>query len=127
MKNILASPRVAALTSLFLSLPLGLTFIAFLLDIELLVKPLNNLFVIEGSQADINMLGRIVIFGGFLLLPLAFALNLRPLLRKEETKRKRGLYVLNLVVGIAILLLITFTWGSLIVEEVYCLRGIRCD
>jgi hypothetical protein len=29
--------------------------------------------------------------------------------------------------GVAMLLFITMTWGGLIVEEIYCLRGIRCD
>jgi len=125
MKNMILNPISAAITSLILSLPLGLTFVAFMFDIEPLVKPLNNLFTIDGQQ--INNLGRIVIFGGLLLLPLAFVLNLRSLLRKEGPEGKRRLYALNLIVGAAILLLITFTWGGLILEEIYCLRGIHCD
>jgi len=125
MKTILANPKLAAITSFIFSLPLGLTFVAFMFDIEPLVKPLNNLFTIDGQQ--INNLGRIVIFGGLLLLPLAFVLNLRSLLRKEGPEGKRRLYALNLIVGAAILLLITFTWGGLILEEIYCLRGIHCD
>jgi hypothetical protein len=127
MKNIISNPTSAAITSLILSLPLGLTFVAFIFDIELLVKPLNSLFTIEGQQGDINMLGRIVIYGGLLLLPVAFVLNLRPLLRREGVEGSRRLYALNLIVGATILLLIVFTWGGLIVEEIYCLRGIRCD
>jgi len=125
MKNIISNPTSAAITSFILSLPLGLTFVAFMFDIEPLVKPLNNLFTIDGQQ--INNLGRIVIFGGLLLLPVAFALNLRPILKREGPEGKRRLYALNLIVGTAILLLITFTWGGLILEEIYCLRGIRCD
>lgn len=124
MKNILANPASAAVTSFVLALPLGLTFVAFMFDIEPLVKPLNDLFTIEGQQGEINMLGRIVIFGGLLLLPFAFALNLQPLLKKGG---KRKLYTVNLVVGAAILLLIVFTWGGLMLEEIYCLQGIRCD
>lgn len=127
MKNRLANPRSAAITSLILALPLGLTFVAFMFNIEPLVKPLNNLFTIEGQQGEINTLGRIVIYGGLLFLPVAFVLNLRPLLKKEGPEGKRRLYALNLIVGAAILLLITFTWGGLILEEIYCLRGIRCD
>lgn len=122
-----ANPRSAAITSLILSLPLGLTFIAFTFAIELLGKPLNELFTVEGPQGEINTLGRIVIYGGLLLLPVAFALNLRPLLTKDGPEGKRRLYALNLIVGIAILLLITFTWGGLMLEEIYCLQGIRCD
>jgi uncharacterized membrane protein len=127
VKNVLVNPRSAALISLILSLPLGLTFVAFMFDIELLEKPLNNLFIIDGSRGDINTLGRIVISGGLLMLPVAFALNLRSMLRREGVEGNRRLYTLNLIVGALILLLIIFTWGGLIVEEIDCLRGIRCD
>ena len=125
MKKMLANPRLAAITSFVLALPLGLTFIAFMFDIEPLVKLLNSLFTIEGRQGEINMFGRLVILGGLLLLPVAFALNIQPLLKKEGAKRK--LHRLNLIVGAAILLLIVFTWGGLMLEEIYCLQGIRCD
>ncbi len=125
MKTILANPRLAAITSLILSLPLGLTFVAFMFDIELLVKPLKDRFTMDGQQ--INNLGRIVIFGGLLLLPLAFALNLQTMLIREGPEQKRTLHAINFIVGAIILLLIIFTWGGLIVEEIYCLRGIRCD
>ena len=121
MKNMLASPRSAAITSLILAMPLGLTYVALMFNIEPLARLLNDLFTIEGQP------GRIVIYGGLLLLPVAFALNLQPLLRKEGTERKRRLYALNLIVGITILLLLTCTWGGLFMEEIYCLRGIRCD
>jgi hypothetical protein len=127
MKNIISNPTSAAITSFILSLPLGLTFAAFMFEIEPLVKPLNHLFTIEGQPGDINMLGRIVIFGGLLLLPVAFMLNLRPMLKREGPEGKPRLYELNLIVGAAILLLIIFTWGGLILEEIYCHRGIRCD
>jgi hypothetical protein len=127
MKTILANPRWVAITSLILSLPLGITFVVFMFDIDPLVKPLNDLFTIEGQQGQINTLGRIVIYGGLLLLPLAFALNLQSLLKREGPEGKRSLYTINLIIGAAILLLIIFTWGGLLVEEIYCLRGIRCD
>jgi hypothetical protein len=125
MKTTISNPRSAAITSLLLSLPLGLTFAAFMLDIEPLTKVLNSLLTIDGQQ--INVLGRIVIYGGLLLLPLAFVLNLRPMWRKEGPEGKRRLYLINLIVGIGILVLIIFTWGGLLVEEIYCLQGIRCD
>ena len=57
----------------------------------------------------------------------AFALNLQSLVKREGPEGKRRLYAINLIVGAAILLLIIFTWGGLILEEIYCLRGIRCD
>jgi hypothetical protein len=124
MKNILANPNSAAVTGLILAMPLGFTYIVLMFEIEPLARLLNNLFTIEGQ---INMLGRIVIYGGLLLLPVAFALNLQSMLKTEGSEAKRRFYTLNLVVGAAILLLILFTWGDLILEEIYCLRGIRCD
>ena len=127
MKNILANPRSAAITSSLLSLPLGLTYIALMFEIEPLAKLLNDWFTIPGQQGEINMIGRIVIYGGLLLLPVAFALNLQSVLKREGPEGKRSPHTLNLMVGVAILLLIVFTWGGLIVEEIYCLRGIRCD
>lgn len=127
MKIILANPRLAAIISLILSLPLGLTFVAFMFDIESLVIPLNDLFTIEGQQGQINTLGRIVIYSGLLLLPVAFVLNLRPMLKREGAEGKRKLYALNLIIAVGILLLIIFTWGGLLLEEIYCLREIRCD
>ena len=66
MKNILLNPGAAAITSILLSLPLGFIFVAFMFDIQPLIKPLN-------------------------------------------------------------LLLIIFTWGGLMLEEIYCIQGIRCD
>lgn len=127
MKNILANPRSAAIASLLLSLPLGLTYVAFMFEIEPLANLLNALFTIPGQQGEINTLGRIVIYGGLLVLPVAFALNLQSILKKEGPEQLRRIYMFNLIVGALILLLIIFTWGGLIVEEIYCLRGIRCD
>ena len=127
MKNILANPRSAALISFILCLPLAIPYLVFMSDIKFLAEPLRNLMSIDGQPGDINMLGRIVILGGLLLLPFAFVLNLMPILRRAGPEGKRTIHTVNLILAVAILLLITFTWGGLIVEEIYCLRGIRCD
>ena len=129
MKTILANPTSAAIISFILALPLGLIFVVLMFNIQPLANLLFNLFTIEGPPGEmyLNTLGRIVIYGGLLLLPVAFALNLQSILKREGPQGKRSLYAINLIVGIAILLLIIFTWGGLILEEIYCLRGIRCD
>ena len=77
MKNILTNHNWIAIASLILALPLGLTYIALMFNIEPLARLINNLFTIDGQQGEleINMLGRIVIYGGLLLLPVAFVLN----------------------------------------------------
>lgn len=125
MKNILANPRSAAIISFILALLLGLIFVAFMFDIEQLVKPFNALLTINGS--DVNLMGRLVLIGGLLLLPLAFVLNLRPMLKREGPEGKRRLHTANLIVGGIILLLITVSWGGLILKSIYCAMGIRCD
>lgn len=125
MKNMLTNPRSAAMMSFILCMPLAVPYLILMYDMEPLIGPLNNLLTIDGQQ--INNLGRIVIFGGLLLLPVAFVLNLLPILSRAGPEQKRTFHVVNLILGAAILLFITFTWGGLIVEEIYCLRGIRCD
>lgn len=74
-----------------------------------------------------NILGRIVLFGGMSLLPVAFVLNLQPMLKREGPEGARRLYAVNLMVGAILALLIVVTWGALLVEQIYCLIGIRCD
>ena len=125
MKSILTNNRSAAAISFILCLPLAVTYVIFMFDMEPLIGPLNNLLTMDGQQ--ITNLGRIVIFGGLLLLPVAFLLNLQPMLMRDGAEGKRRLYSLNLILGASILLLITLTWGGLILESIYCLQGIRCD
>jgi hypothetical protein len=129
MKTLVSKPARAAIASFILALPLGLTYVALMFNIEPLARVLNNLFTVDGEQGgmQINMLGRIVIFGGLLLLPVAFALNLQPMLKRQGPERKIRLYPLNLIIGTSLLILILFTWGGLLLEEIYCLQGIRCD
>ena len=125
MRNILANPTSAAIISFMLALPIGFLRLALGSDIEPLIRPIETVLTVDGSQP--NVLGYTIICGGLLLLPVAFLLNLRPMLRRNGTEGSKRIYMLNLIVGIMILLLIIFTWGGLIVEEIYCLRGIRCD
>lgn len=125
MKNILANPTSAAITSFILALPIGLLRLLLGSDMELLVAPIESVLTVDGSQP--NALGYTIICGGLLLLPVAFLINLRPLLRRAETDGQRKLYGLNLIVAVILSLLLIFTWGGLILEEIYCLRGIRCD
>ena len=129
MKKILTNHNSAAITSSILALPLGLTYAALMFNIDPLARLLTHLFTGDGLQGElqINMLGRLIIFGGLLLLPVALALNLRPMLKRDGTDGKRRPHAINLIVGAAILLLFVFTWGALLVEEISCLQGVRCD
>ena len=125
MKNILTNPTSAALTSLILILPLGLLRLILGSDIEPLVAPIESVLTVDGNRP--NAIGWTIICGGMLLLPLAFVLNFRPMLKRDGPEGKRNLHTINIIVGVAILVLILFTWGGLLVEQIYCLQGIRCD
>jgi hypothetical protein len=125
MKTMLSNPTTAAIVSFILALPLGLLYIIFNLDIEPLTSLVTSWFTVNGS--DVNGMGRLVLIGGLFLLPAAFVINLRPMLKKEGPQAKRTLHTLNIIVGLTILLIILISWGSLFVEGIYCLQGIRCD
>ena len=125
MKNLFTNPRAAAITSFILCLPLVVPYVILMYDMKPFIGPLNNLLTVDGQQ--INNLGRIVFIGGLFLLLVAFVLNLQPMLIRVGPEQKRTIHTVNLIVSAAILLLIALTWGGLILEEIYCLRGIRCD
>lgn len=125
MKNIASNPNLTALISFILCLPLAVPFVLLMADVKPLIDPLTNLLTVDGQQ--INNLGRIVFLGGLLLLPAAFMLNLQPMLVRTGPEGRRTLHKVNLILAAAILLLITFTWGSLLMDQIYCLQGIRCD
>lgn len=125
MKAMLSNPTSAAIVSFILSLPLGLLFIIFNFDIKPLTMLVTSWLTFNGS--DVNGLGRLVLIGGLLLLPVAFVINLLPMLKKEGPEIKRKPPTANVIVGIIILMIILVSWGGLLVEEIYCLQGIRCD
>ena len=125
MKTMLSNPTTAAILSFILSLPFGLLFIIFNFDIKPLASLLTSWLTVNGS--DVNGLGRLVLIGGLFLLPVAFVINLRPMLKKEGPHAKRTLHTINIVVGVIMLVIFSVSWGGLLVEQIYCLQGIRCD
>ena len=125
MKAIVSNPIAAAIVSLTLSLPLGLLFIIFNFDIKPMTTLVTSWLTFNGS--DVNGPGRFVLIGGLLLLPVAFVLNLLPMLKKEGPQMKRKPHIANVIVGTIILMMILVSWGGLLVEQISCLQGIRCD
>ena len=125
MKAMLSNPTSAAIVSFILALPLGLLFVIFNFDIKPLTTLVTSWLTFNGSE--VNGLGRLILIGGLLLLPVAFVINLLPMLKKEGPEIKRKLRTANVIVGIIILMIIIVSWGGLLVEEIYCLQGIRCD
>lgn len=124
MKSILANPTSAAIVSFILTLPIGFLRLILGSNIEGIVAPVEAALSVDGIP---TAFGYTIICGGMLLLPVAFALNLQPILKREKPDGERRVYPFNLIVGAIILLMIAATWGALLVEELYCLRGIRCD
>ncbi|HEV7646459.1 MAG TPA: hypothetical protein VGO50_21170 [Pyrinomonadaceae bacterium] len=124
MKNITAPPT-AALISFVLVLPLGLMFLIFLSEIEPLITGTKYFLTTDGQQ--VNMLGRVIMLGGMLALPVAFVWNLIPVVRTARLEGKLFVHTANLMLVVAILLLIAATWGGLALETVSCGMGISCD
>ena len=121
MKSI-TDPLPAAGISFILALPIGLLAAIFFFDIELLQAPVKYALSADGQQ--VNMFGRVVLLGGMLALPLAFALNLAPAIKTFRAEGKLNTHPANLITGVMILALITVTWGGLLMESVGCAMGI---
>jgi hypothetical protein len=111
-----------ALVGLLLLVPIGLLFTSIWLDIAVV----RDLLTLDGDRP--NVLGWTVILGGLLLLPVAFAITLLPMLRRGPNRR-RGLYAVNLLVCAVIAIPMATTLHG-IGEELYrCeIRGLpNCD
>ena len=118
----LARHHRSALAGLLLFMPVGILLSAIWLDIAVV----RDLLTADGDQP--NVLGMTVILGGLLLLPIAFVVTLRPMLRKGPNRKRRA-YAVNLLVCAVIALPMAATLLG-IGEEIYrCeIRGIpNCD
>ena len=124
MKNI-TDPIPAASISFILALPIGLLAAIFFSEIELLQAPVKYALSVDGQQ--VNMLGRGVLLGGMLALPVALGLDLAPIVKSFRTNGKLAAHPANLIVGVLIFALMTVTWGGLALETVRCGMGLSCD
>ena len=113
----LARHHRSALVGLVLFLPIASLLASIWFDIAVV----RNLFTSDGDQP--NVLGLTMILGGLLLLPIAFVVTLRPMMRKRRA------YAVNLLVCAVISIPMAATLVG-IGEEIYrCeIRGIpNCD
>ena len=124
-KNIVLSPWPAAMVSVLLCLPFAVTLVP-LLEIDLLTNPLRAVFTIDGQQ--LNMIGRIMVFGGTILLPVALLLNLVPMFTMAGGTKRISFSPrpVNLIAGLAVLLPILIMARWMILEAISCSNGI-CD
>jgi hypothetical protein len=118
-------PRIAAFISLLLCIPFAVSIIPFL-DIELLAGPVRAALTFDGQQ--LSMFGRIVVFSGVMLLPVAMLLNLVPMFRVAGEGRKVifAPRAVNLITGLAVLLPLLMIARWIVFEAISCSRGI-CD
>lgn len=124
-RRVITRPWSAAAVSLLLCMPFAISVMPFL-DIEVLAGPVRAALTFDGQQ--LSMFGRFVVFGGVLLLPLAFLLNLVPMF---SVAGKRGTISfsprpVNLVTGVAVLLPVLLIARWMVFEAITCSKGI-CD
>jgi hypothetical protein len=105
----LAGHHRSALVGLVLFLPLGVLVASISLDIAVV----RDLLTADGDQ--LSVVGLATIVGGLLLLPIAFVVTLRPMMRQRRA------YAVNLLVCAVISIPMTATLLG-IGEEVY-----RCE
>ena len=118
----LARHHRAALFGLLLFLPIGILLPSIWLDIAVV----RDLLTADGDQP--NALGLTVILGGLLLLPIAFVVALRPMMRTGPNRKRRA-YAVNLLVCAVIAIPMAATLLG-IGQEIYrCeIRGVpNCD
>ncbi|MCC7367506.1 MAG: hypothetical protein IT306_03735 [Chloroflexi bacterium] len=126
LENITTKPRLAALVSVILSMPLIVLYTTIVFDLRPIERALKYMLTDDGDQP--NTLGFAFMIGSLILLPMAFLLNLSPMLRRIGPDKRRALYPLNLIVGAVILVYLSQTWGALIVDQIACRSGVpNCD
>ncbi len=126
LKSILTNPKSAALAGFLLALPIGLLYTILVLEIQPLEAFLKPLFTSDSGRT--NAFGLVTILGGMLLLPVALVVSLWPMMRRDADG-KRNLHGINLILALAIVALITFTWGGFVKDFVNCevLNLPNCD
>jgi hypothetical protein len=124
LRSAVTRPWLAALISVTLCLPFAVSSLPFL-DFKLLADPVRAALTLDGQQ--LNMFGRIVVFGGVLLLPFALLLNLVPMFSFADGRRiSFSPRAVNLVTGISVLIPVLLIARWMVFEAINCSKGI-CD
>jgi len=110
MKSIFTTLGVAALISFILVLPF------------VILESLNNT-ITKQNATDLTAL-----FGMLWLLPTAFIVILAPIVRTVRAGNSVMANPITLLVRVAFLALIAWTWGFAIVDQLPCFLGVpNCD
>jgi hypothetical protein len=104
----LISSRSAAVLSLILCLPFLLIFVTEVYDLQALL-PIKRLLTLDGFQP--TLLGRLLMIGMLICLPLAFLVNLLPMIRRRRSEQATSfkLTAADILVGMSLLALVLMT------------------
>jgi hypothetical protein len=93
---------------------------------SLLVLPFVSLEVI--NRRSFEEAFPFSLFGILWLLPVTFILTLMRIVRTLRTEGTVRTHPVSLLLGVAFLILVAWTWVSILVDQVPCFLGVpRCD
>jgi hypothetical protein len=128
MNETITNPRLAALVSAVLFLPFVVTFTIPWLNIAPFDQQMRTLFTDSGG-GGLNGLGFVVMFGGLVLVPVAFIVNLTSMITKRSLDARRALRFprpANLILGCSMLLTMVMIAFLAATEAYNCTNGV-CD
>ncbi len=116
--------KKTAAIAVILTLPIALLFLSFEFEITWIEKALKSVLTDDGDMP--NTFGMIFMVGGLIALPIALAISLWPMIRKNTNKH---VYIINVLIAVAIIALITPMWGGIIKDFINCdiLQIPNCD
>ena len=128
LKNISINPKMLAIISFILALPMAVFYPIVILEVEPLHGFFISIFTVDGNRPHapdaIDITGVIAM----LLLPVAFIVNLVPIVRNVRAGNRLVAIPINLLLAVALLVLIVVTWGALLVDQIPCFMGVpNCD
>jgi hypothetical protein len=126
MKNFLTNPTSSAIISTILSLPVLTMFLLLILNIEPPLGPLKP--ILQAPPDQPNVVGSLVALTLFLLLPVAFIINLAPIAQNMRAGNSITAYPINLAIAIGIFLVFASIIAALIIDQYPCWTGVpNCD
>jgi hypothetical protein len=126
LSRFIASPARTSAIGLLLCLPLAVLFVTAWFQLE----PLNGLLMgpttVDGRV--MTPLAIMLLLGSVLALPVALVVNALPAIHSRLTGRRLTIAPLNLLLGLAILSVMLFVAGAIVVDQYPCLVGVpNCD
>jgi hypothetical protein len=127
MIDTILDPRLGAVVGFLLFLPFFLTFTISTFDVEPVAGALKSLTT--GVGGELNTIGRILMFGGVVALPVALLVSLFSMLTKRRIEKGISFHprTANLLVMALVLIGIVIVAQFAILEAVNCASNSVCD